>query len=58
MKEERISIGTLPWSPQQPQDTPAAWPAKICITLPVGAHHIQAMVSLEPARMAWPSLLP
>mmetsp|Transcript_28692 Transcript_28692/g.85330 ORF Transcript_28692/g.85330 Transcript_28692/m.85330 type:complete len:200 (+) Transcript_28692:571-1170(+) len=45
---------SLPPRPQQPQVTPCACPAKICISLPVGAHHIQAMVSAEPARSAWP----
>mmetsp|Transcript_26102 Transcript_26102/g.52740 ORF Transcript_26102/g.52740 Transcript_26102/m.52740 type:complete len:201 (-) Transcript_26102:515-1117(-) len=45
---------SLPPRPQQPQVTLCAWPAKICMSLPVGAHHIQAMASVEPARIAWP----
>mmetsp|Transcript_100614 Transcript_100614/g.300190 ORF Transcript_100614/g.300190 Transcript_100614/m.300190 type:complete len:201 (-) Transcript_100614:548-1150(-) len=45
---------TLPPKPQHPQVTLCAWPAKICISFPVGAHHIQAMASVEPARIAWP----
>mmetsp|Transcript_871 Transcript_871/g.1963 ORF Transcript_871/g.1963 Transcript_871/m.1963 type:complete len:288 (-) Transcript_871:35-898(-) len=45
---------SLPPRPQAPHVTVLPWPAKICINLPVGAHHIHAMVSPEPARMAWP----
>mmetsp|Transcript_13185 Transcript_13185/g.35022 ORF Transcript_13185/g.35022 Transcript_13185/m.35022 type:complete len:247 (-) Transcript_13185:292-1032(-) len=45
---------SLPPMGQQPQVTPCACPAKICISFPVGAHHIHAMVSVEPARIACP----
>mmetsp|Transcript_29931 Transcript_29931/g.86784 ORF Transcript_29931/g.86784 Transcript_29931/m.86784 type:complete len:289 (+) Transcript_29931:311-1177(+) len=46
---------SLPAMPNAPHETaPPCWPAKICITLPVGAHQSHAVQSRLPARSAWP----